>query len=148
MRIISSQLLMLMGCLKFLHELSIPASNEPSGHACTASWRMPRGSNTFPIPRVPRGIRLKLVYMHSRYCLYYTPFDLVCTINFRKTARRQLHFWSTMCYIILQAGSKGYEARGRSDCRRADESAGRKRKFYLTAGACFAFMHLIQASSK
>ena len=24
----------------------IPASNEPSGRACTASWRMPRGSNT------------------------------------------------------------------------------------------------------
>ena len=24
----------------------IPASNESSGRACTASWRMPRGSNT------------------------------------------------------------------------------------------------------
>ena len=24
----------------------IPAGNEPSGRACTASWRMPRGSNT------------------------------------------------------------------------------------------------------
>jgi len=24
----------------------IPASNEPSGRACTASWRMPLGSNT------------------------------------------------------------------------------------------------------
>ncbi len=31
----------------FIHEYSfIPASNEPSGRACTASWRMPRGSNT------------------------------------------------------------------------------------------------------
>ena len=24
----------------------IPASNEPSGHACMSIWRLPRGSNT------------------------------------------------------------------------------------------------------
>ena len=27
----------------------IPAGNEPSGRACTDSWRMPRGSNTPPL---------------------------------------------------------------------------------------------------
>ena len=38
-----------IGEIPFLaaYDLSfIPASNEPSGRACTASWRMPRGSNT------------------------------------------------------------------------------------------------------